>query len=225
MAPSRRRWCCFSAILYGLRELAPGLHLLHRPRAGAHRGGGLPPRPHGHGAPRRRRDASSSPPWPRWRVGIFLGVRALLPFIHEIRTEGRDYAEHLLEHPIVGRLRHLAGTREGGGGAAETVKAHAIEALHYATSFAHLALYLAHRLRPVDHLPLRARRDRPLAPRPRPRVGLRHDDALARLCRRRHRHHGEDAGRHRGRERRHHVPGARSRSGCRTRRCSSCSSS
>jgi predicted PurR-regulated permease PerM len=75
-------------------------------------------------------------------LGIFLGVRALLPWIHEIRTDGREYAEHLVSHPVVGRLRHLAGTEEGGGGVAETVKSHALQALHYATSFAHLALYL-----------------------------------------------------------------------------------
>jgi predicted PurR-regulated permease PerM len=75
-------------------------------------------------------------------VGIVLGVRALHPWVQEIRTDGRDYAEHLLSHPMVGRLRHLAGAEEGGGGAAETVKAHVMEALHYATSFAHLALYL-----------------------------------------------------------------------------------
>lgn len=75
-------------------------------------------------------------------VGIYLGVRALLPWVHEIRSDGREYAEHLLEHPVVGRLRHLAGSEEGGGGVAETLKAHAMQALHYATSFAHLALYL-----------------------------------------------------------------------------------
>src|SRR5579859_559481 len=75
-------------------------------------------------------------------LGIFLGVRALLPFIHEIRADGREYAEHLVSHPVVGRLRHIAGADEGGGGVAETVKGHALQALHVATSFAHLALYV-----------------------------------------------------------------------------------
>jgi predicted PurR-regulated permease PerM len=75
-------------------------------------------------------------------VAIFIGVRAAIPLIHEVRAEGRDYLEHLLDHPVVDRLRHLAGGESGGGGAAETIKAHALEALHYATAFAHIALYL-----------------------------------------------------------------------------------
>jgi predicted PurR-regulated permease PerM len=73
---------------------------------------------------------------------IFYGVHKVLPRVHEIRAEGRDFAEQLLDQPIVERLRHVAGSGETGGGAAETVKAHALEALHYATAFAHLALYL-----------------------------------------------------------------------------------
>ena len=75
-------------------------------------------------------------------VSLFLGVRAAIPLVHEVRSEGREYAEHLLEHPVVDRLRHLAGGEANGGGAAETIKAHALQALHYATAFAHLALYL-----------------------------------------------------------------------------------
>jgi len=76
-------------------------------------------------------------------IGIFLAVHAAIPLIHEVRTEGREYAEHLLDHPVVDRLRHLAGGDGAtGGGAAETIKSHALEALHYATAFAHLALYL-----------------------------------------------------------------------------------
>src|SRR5579871_1399972 len=75
-------------------------------------------------------------------LSIFLGVHALLPRVHELRTEGREYAEHLLDQPVVDRLRHLAGGEGGGGGTAETLKTHALEALHYATAFAHLALYL-----------------------------------------------------------------------------------
>lgn len=75
-------------------------------------------------------------------VAIFIGVRAAIPLIHEVRAEGREYLEHLLDHPVVDRLRHLAGGDNGGGGAAETIKAHALQALHYATAFAHIALYL-----------------------------------------------------------------------------------
>jgi len=73
---------------------------------------------------------------------IFYAVHRVLPRVHELRTEGRDFAEQLLDQPIVERLRHVAGGGDGGGGAAETVKAHALEALHYATAFAHLALYV-----------------------------------------------------------------------------------
>ncbi len=75
-------------------------------------------------------------------LSIFLGVRALLPRVHELRAEGRALAEQLLDRPVVDRLRHMAGGEENGHGAAETLKAHALEALHYATAFAHLALYL-----------------------------------------------------------------------------------
>jgi predicted PurR-regulated permease PerM len=75
-------------------------------------------------------------------VSIFLAVRAILPRVHEIRAEGREYAEHLLDQPVVDRLRHLAGAEGTNGGAAETIKEHALQALHYATAFAHLALYL-----------------------------------------------------------------------------------
>jgi predicted PurR-regulated permease PerM len=145
--PSDPKWrrlvavVLFLGILYGLRELAPvficfvvlvraltaAADFLHD-RTGMERRGGV--------ATLLLAAVAAL------GVGIYLGVRALLPFIHELRTEGRDYAEHLAQHPVVGRLRHLTGTDEGGGGVAETVKAHAIEALHVATSFAHLALYV-----------------------------------------------------------------------------------
>jgi predicted PurR-regulated permease PerM len=76
-------------------------------------------------------------------VSVFVAVRAALPWVREVRAEGREYAEHLVDHPVVERLRHFAGGEgSSGGGAADTVKAHALEALHYATAFAHLALYL-----------------------------------------------------------------------------------
>jgi predicted PurR-regulated permease PerM len=75
-------------------------------------------------------------------IGLFLAVHAAMPLVHEIRAEGRDYVEHLLDNPMVERLRHVAGPEGASGGAAETVKSHALQALHYATAFAHLALYL-----------------------------------------------------------------------------------
>ncbi len=75
-------------------------------------------------------------------VSLFFGVRAILPRVHAIRAEGKELVEQLLDQPVVERLRHMAGADGSGGGAAETVKAHALQALHYATAFAHLALYL-----------------------------------------------------------------------------------
>jgi predicted PurR-regulated permease PerM len=145
--PSNRKWSrvvgvvLFAGILYGLRELAPvficfvilvrtltlAADFLHR-RTGLERRGGV--------ASLLLVAVSTL------ALGIFLGVRSLLPRIHEIRADGREYVEQIASHPLVGRLRHLAGKEEGGGGVAETVKAHALEALHVATSFAHLALYL-----------------------------------------------------------------------------------
>jgi predicted PurR-regulated permease PerM len=145
--PSDLKWrrvvavVLFVGILYGLRELAPvficfvvlvraltlAADFLHD-RTGLERRGGVA--------------SILLAAVAALGTGIFLGVRALLPWVHEIRSDGREYAEHLLEHPMVGRLRHLAGSEDGGGGAAETIKAHAMQALHYATSFAHLALYL-----------------------------------------------------------------------------------
>ena len=75
-------------------------------------------------------------------IGLLLGVHEATPFVHEVRSEGHEYLDHLMSHPMVERLRHVAGAEEAGAGAAETVKAHALQALHYATAFAHVALYL-----------------------------------------------------------------------------------
>lgn len=145
--PADRKWSrvvavvLFVGILYGLRELAPvfvcfvilvraltaAADVLHR-RTGLERRGGV--------ASLLLVAVSTL------GVAVFLGVRSLLPRIHEIRADGREFVEQLASHPLVGRLRHLTGKEEGGGGVAETVKAHALEALHVATSFAHIALYL-----------------------------------------------------------------------------------
>ncbi len=145
--PSDLKWrrlvavLIFAGILYGMRELAPvfvcfvvlvrGLTLaadfLHA-RTGLERRGGVA--------------SILLVAVAALGVSLVLGVRALLPMVHEIRADGREYVEHLLDHPLAARLRHLAGHEDGGGGTAETIKAHALEALHYATSFAHLALYL-----------------------------------------------------------------------------------
>lgn len=145
--PSDPKWrrllavVLFVGILYGLRELAPvfvcfvilvrsltlAADFLHD-RVGLERRGGVA--------------SILLAVVAALGASIFLAVHALLPRVHEIRAEGREYAEHLLDHPIVDRLRHVAGGEGGGGGAAETVKAHALEAVHYATAFAHLALYL-----------------------------------------------------------------------------------
>jgi predicted PurR-regulated permease PerM len=145
--PSDPKWrrvvavAIFLGILYGLRELAPvficfvilvraltfAADFLHD-RTGLERRGGV--------ASLLLLAVAGV------ALGIALGVHALLPRIHEIRADGHEYAEHILSHPMVGRLRHLAGAEEGGGGVAETVKTHALQALHYATSFAHLAVYV-----------------------------------------------------------------------------------
>jgi predicted PurR-regulated permease PerM len=146
--PSDLKWrrlaavVIFVGILYGLRELAPvfvcfiilvraltiAANFIHR-RTGVERRGGVA--------------SLLLVIVAALAMGIFFGVHAVLPRVHEIRAEGRELADQLLDQPIVERLRHLASSSEGGGGGtAETLKAHALEALHYATAFAHLALYL-----------------------------------------------------------------------------------
>ena len=99
--PSDLKWrrvvavVLFAAILYGLRDLAPvficfvvlvrGLTLA---ADALHDRTGL-----------ERRGAVASillAVVAALGVGIFFGVRALLPWVHEIRADGRDYAEHVL---------------------------------------------------------------------------------------------------------------------------------
>jgi predicted PurR-regulated permease PerM len=145
--PSDVKWrrvvavALFVGILYGLRELAPVFVcfvILVRSLTL------LADKVHDHTGLERRGGVATILLVVVTALGttLFLGVRALLPRVHELRAEGKEFLDHLLAQPVVDRLKSLAGGEGGGGGAAETVKAHALEALHYATAFAHLALYV-----------------------------------------------------------------------------------
>jgi predicted PurR-regulated permease PerM len=70
----------------------------------------------------------------------FLAVRRALPVVAHIRTDGNAYLQSLVEHPAVQKARHMAGL--DGESLSHAVKAHAGEALHYATGTAHLLLFV-----------------------------------------------------------------------------------
>ena len=73
-------------------------------------------------------------------VAVFLGVRKLVPIVHTVRTDGREYIEHLSEHPTVQSLERATGIE--GSHVLSKAKEHAAEAVHYATATAHVAMYL-----------------------------------------------------------------------------------
>jgi len=72
-------------------------------------------------------------------VAVLL-IRRALPLVATIRTEGREYLESLFEHPSIARLREMAGLE--GEALSSVLKAHAGEAVRYATGTANLILYL-----------------------------------------------------------------------------------
>ncbi len=73
-------------------------------------------------------------------LGVFLGVRRLVPIVHTVRLDGREYLEHLAEHPTVRSLERATGI--DGSQVVERAREHAAEAVHYATATAHVAMYL-----------------------------------------------------------------------------------
>jgi predicted PurR-regulated permease PerM len=73
-------------------------------------------------------------------LGIFVAIRRTLPLVAVIRTEGRDYLLSLFEHPSIVQLRAMIGLE--GEALSGVIKAHAGEALHYATRTANLILFL-----------------------------------------------------------------------------------
>ncbi|HEU4405426.1 MAG TPA: AI-2E family transporter [Polyangiaceae bacterium] len=70
----------------------------------------------------------------------YLGVRRVVAGVRALRAEAPGYWDALVANPVVGHLRQLAGAE--GEGLVESVKAHAMSALHYATATAHVAVYL-----------------------------------------------------------------------------------
>jgi predicted PurR-regulated permease PerM len=73
-------------------------------------------------------------------LAAFLALRRALPLIAVIRTDGREYLQSLFDHPSLERLRAFAGLE--GEALSHALKAHAGEAVHYATKTANLILYL-----------------------------------------------------------------------------------
>ncbi|RYZ36667.1 MAG: AI-2E family transporter [Myxococcaceae bacterium] len=73
-------------------------------------------------------------------LGVIAVGRAL-PRVRALRAGGREQIEELAHHPSVEWVRHLHGA-EGGGDLVDTLKLHAVDALHYATRVVHLAAYV-----------------------------------------------------------------------------------
>lgn len=70
----------------------------------------------------------------------YIGVRRTITAVRALRAEAPAYWDTLIANPIVGHLRQMAGAE--GEGLVESVKTHAMSALHYATATAHVAVYL-----------------------------------------------------------------------------------
>lgn len=70
-----------------------------------------------------------------------IAVGRALPRVRALRSGGREQIEALAHHPTIEWVRHLHGA-EGGGDLIDTVKLHAVDALHYATRIVHLAAYV-----------------------------------------------------------------------------------
>src|SRR5262245_43427664 len=73
-------------------------------------------------------------------TAVFFAVRRALPIVARIREDGNGYLQSLVEHPAVQKVRHLTGLE--GESLSDAVKAHAGEAIHYATGTAHLLLFV-----------------------------------------------------------------------------------
>jgi putative heme transporter len=71
---------------------------------------------------------------------VFLAVRRALPYVAVVRSEGPGYLASLGDQPAIARLREMAGLENESLG--ETVKHHAMTAVHYATATAHVLIYL-----------------------------------------------------------------------------------
>jgi predicted PurR-regulated permease PerM len=73
-------------------------------------------------------------------MAAFLAVRRALPVVAHVREDGNGFLQSLVEHPTVQKARQMAGLE--GESLSHAVKAHAGEALHYATGTAHLLLFV-----------------------------------------------------------------------------------
>jgi predicted PurR-regulated permease PerM len=73
-------------------------------------------------------------------LGGYLGVRRVAGAVRALRAGAPAYWDGLVASPVVAHLRQLAGGE--GEGLGDSVKAHAMTALHYATATAHVAVYL-----------------------------------------------------------------------------------
>jgi predicted PurR-regulated permease PerM len=73
-------------------------------------------------------------------MAAFLAVRRALPVVAHIREDSNGYLQSLVEHPAVQQARHMAGLE--GESLSHAIKAHAGEAIHYATGTAHLLLFI-----------------------------------------------------------------------------------
>lgn len=74
-------------------------------------------------------------------LGGYLGVAQLIPVLKTAREDSASYADYLANNPTFDTIKSYIG--DGGEDFTATIKEHALEALHYVTETAHVAIYLA----------------------------------------------------------------------------------
>ncbi len=73
-------------------------------------------------------------------LGVFAGVRELMPVVDELRDNGERYIHAMFDHPSVEKARAMLGLE--GENLTQVVKDHAGTAVSYATGTAHIILFM-----------------------------------------------------------------------------------
>jgi predicted PurR-regulated permease PerM len=73
-------------------------------------------------------------------LGVFIAVRRSLPLIQRLRAHGAEYLRSIFDHPQIERLRNMAGLEDESF--TRVFRDHAGTAVKYATSTAHLLLFM-----------------------------------------------------------------------------------
>jgi predicted PurR-regulated permease PerM len=73
-------------------------------------------------------------------LAVFMAIRRALPLIQHVRAHGTEYLRAIFDHPSIEQLRAMAGIENDS--LSKVFKEHGGTALKYATSTAHLILFL-----------------------------------------------------------------------------------